>query len=1437
MTYPDDLPVSQRREDIAAAIEAHQVVIVAGETGSGKTTQLPKILLELGRGRVGQIGHTQPRRIAARTVAERIAAELATPLGEVVGYQVRFTDESTESTLVKVMTDGILLAEIQRDPMLWAYDSIIVDEAHERSLNIDFLLGYLTRLLPTRPDLKVIITSATIDSELFAHHFADDGVPAPVIQVTGRTYPVEVRYRPADTEAVAADQPAAIVEAARELMREGMGDILVFCSGEREIRDAADALVDDLGAAVVTGKGGGAGARPAAAGKGSEAGGAGATGAGAGAGRRRAAPALEVLPLYARLSAAEQHRVFEPHGARRIVLATNIAETSLTVPGIHYVIDPGTARISRYSKATKVQRLPIEAISQASANQRAGRCGRIADGVCIRLYSPDDFAGRPEYTEPEILRTSLASVILRMIAVGVAASPADITSFPFVQPPDPRGVRDGIALLTELGAIASADAGPHPGESSAGPAGAGSPPVGAGPLPAGAESPPDPATRPNAPAGPAGRRGARQARTSLTEVGRTMAEIPVDPRLARMIVEAGRLGVVREVTILAAALSIQDVRERPLERRDEADRAHARFADPASDFLTYLNLWDYLREARREQSSSAFRRTVRAEFLNYLRIREWQDLVTQLRRIVKPLGLVPTPRGDRVALADGATSGPRPDPAGRSRPAPRGAPETPPRTSNPAASPEPFRLEWDAQAIHRALLPGLLSQLGMRADTDVGAKPPPATSGQTRRPRRTTRNDYVGARGTRFAIFPGSPLATTPPAWIMAAELVETSRLWARDVAGIDPAWAEVVAGDLARRIYSEPRWSAKRGAAIVTEKVMLYGLTIIPGRPVPLAHTDRVLARELFIRHALVEGEWQTRHQFFHTNRELLDQADRLVHRTRDRSLSVDPEDLLAFYDQRIPASVTSVRHFDAWWRRVRQRTPDLLTLTPDAIGLGVEPLARDGFPDIWTAGEFRLPVTYEFTPGSPEDGATVHIPIEIANQIPRDGFDWQVPGLRSELVAALIKSLPKRERVHLVPAPDTARAAVARLGDMDQWRDVEGRVRPLTDALGVVFREMRDVIVPADAWNYDRVPDHLRLRFAVVNARGEAMATGLDVAAVIHEADPGIREAIAAVIKASGVEGASHPPDDAGPSPSLSGAPAAVGWVGERDRVDTWDFGDLPVEVRLDAGHGVWVRGYPALAVEQGTVAVRLVTDAARAAQEHPLGVRALLLGELRLPTGRVTSRLADPAKLALASWRGGTLATLVEDIQAAAVDGLMAEHGGVPRTQGGYAIVRERLLHRLEDRVYRMALAVVEVLREVHRVEVRLSDVTEMTVLNSASDIRRHLDALVAPGFVARAGEERLAWLRRYVAADTYRLERLGTTRAREQQGIWMVEQMWEAYRAAVAGLPAGAAVPAGLTEVEWMIEELRVSLFAQHIGTAYPISEQRIRKAIATAVAAT
>jgi ATP-dependent helicase HrpA len=1014
IVFPEELPVSARRADIAAAIRGSQVVIVSGETGSGKTTQIPKILLELGRGRDGQIGHTQPRRIAARTVAERISEELTGgtgALGTIVGYQVRFTDQSSEQTLVKVMTDGILLAQIQRDPKLLAYDSLIIDEAHERSLNIDFILGYLTRLLPQRPDLKVIITSATIDSERFAQHFGGpgitDGVPAPVVEVTGRTYPVEVRYRPlgpddddpdgpdrdaargpgpagysgdfpslsdrdaptrrheqaettsdggsagyfgdfpplsdrnAPTKRVqkgrqpsagraggrpqapaeARDPMTAICEAVDELTAEGPGDILVFLSGEREIRDAEDALRAHLGTRVTD---------------------------------PRSPRAVEIVPLYSRLSSAEQHRVFEPHTTRRVILATNVAETSLTVPGVRYVVDPGTARISRWSKATKVQRLPIEPISQASANQRAGRCGRVADGIAIRLYSRADYDSRPEFTEPEILRTSLASVILQMVAVGVAGSPDDVARFPFVDPPDMRAVRDGVALLTELGAL----------ETSLG-------------------------------------------RTRLTDVGRALAAMPIDPRRARMVVEAGRRDVAREVMIIAAALSIQDPRERPAEQRPQADQAHARFAEPTSDFLTYLNLWHYLRDRQRELSGSAFRRLCRAEYINYLRVREWQDVVAQLKELARPLGIVVRPPG-RIAS--------------------RAAGDRDPDGDAPADSPadrDRFRLPWDTDRIHQSLLAGLLSHLGMQEATEVRArgKAPAARGG---RPARTqARNEYLGARGARFAIFPGSPLSRKPPAWVMAGELVETSRLWARDVARISPEWAEVLAGHLVKRVYSEPAWSTKQGAVVVQQKVLLYGLPIVADRRVLLGTVDPEQARDLFIRHALVQGEWTTHHRFFAANESLVAEAEQVENRARRRGLVADEDALFEFYDERIPAEVISARHFDRWWKGMQREHPQLLDLTMDVL-LGEAAVDEDAFPSAWPQGDVVLPLTYQFEPGTEADGVTVDIPLPVLARVRPEGFDWLVPGLHEELVVALIRALPKALRVPLVPAPDAARAIV---------------------------------------------------------------------------------------------------------------------------------------------------------------------------------------------------------------------------------------------------------------------------------------------------------------------------------------------------------------------------------------------------------------------------
>ena len=901
ITYPPELPVSQRKDEIARAIQENQVVIIAGETGSGKTTQIPKICLELGRGVSGQIGHTQPRRLAARTVAERIAEELGSPLGETVGYQVRFTDVSADDTLIKLMTDGILLTELARDRKLNRYDTLIIDEAHERSLNVDFILGYLRRLLPERPDLKVIITSATIDPERFAAAFGG----APVIEVSGRTYPVEVRYRPIEG-GEDGDQGQAISDAIDELSAEGPGDILVFLSGEREIRDTADLL----------------------------------------AGRDR----LEVLPLYSRLSAAEQHRVFDRRQARtrRVVLATNVAETSLTVPGIHYVIDPGTARISRYSRGTKVQRLPIEPISQASANQRKGRCGRTADGICIRLYSEADFESRPEFTDPEILRTNLASVILQMAAIGLG----DVPKFPFIDPPDARNIADGLTLLAELNAFKN------------------------------------------------GR---------ITGLGRKLARLPVDPRIGRMILEADRNGCVREVLIIAAALSIQDPRERPADAQQAADDKHRRFADPDSDsdFSAYLNLWDYLAERQRELSSSAFRRLCRADYLNYLRVREWQDLQGQLQRLAGDLGVA----------VDSSSA--------------------------------------ERTVVHLSLLAGLLSQIGMKTEP---ARPLAASAPRARRPRA----EYLGARNARFAIFPGSGLARKAPDWIVAAELVETSRLWARTVARIEPEWIEPLAAHLVRRSYSEPHWEKKQGGAVALEKVTLYGVPIVVDRKVSYGRIDPAAARELFIRHALVEGDWQTSHRFFAENRRLLAEAAELEHRVRRRGLVVGEDELFAFYDARIPADVVSAQHFDTWWKQARRADPDQLTFKPgDLLSEDAAQVAADSYPDIWTsqsAGLRALPLSYAFEPGSETDGVTVDIPLSRLNQVNAAEFSWQVPGLRTELVTEMIRSLPKSLRRDLVPAPDLAREVVARLGPPSG---------DLRDAVARELRSLRGVTVPRDAWD----------------------------------------------------------------------------------------------------------------------------------------------------------------------------------------------------------------------------------------------------------------------------------------------------------------------------------------------------------------------------------
>jgi ATP-dependent helicase HrpA len=1229
-TFPDELPVSQRRDEIATAIRDHQVVIVAGETGSGKTTQLPKICLELGRGVKGMIGHTQPRRIAARTVAERIAEELGTELGGAVGYQVRFTGRVGDTTLVKLMTDGILLAETQHDRLLTGYDTIIIDEAHERSLNIDFLLGYLKQLLPSRPDLKLIITSATIDPERFSQHF--DG--APIVEVSGRTYPVKVRYRPlveivdgdgdgvSDESENVRDQTQAICDAVDELCAEGPGDILVFLSGEREIRDTADAL------------------------------------------NKQNRPRTEVLPLYARLSTAEQHRVFQPHTGRRIVLATNVAETSLTVPGIKYVVDPGTARISRYSQRLKVQRLPIEPVSQASANQRKGRCGRTSDGICIRLYSETDFANRPEFTDPEILRTNLASVILQMSALDLGA----IEAFGFVEPPDRRSIHDGVLLLQELGAF-----------------------------------------------DPGGKR-------RLTELGRRLSQLPIDPRLGRMVLEAEHNGCVREVLVIAAALSIQDPRERPLDKQEAATQKHARFRDADSDFVAYLNLWAFLQEQQRELSSNQFRRLCKTDFLNYLRVREWQDLESQLRQLTRQMGI--------------------------------------------ASNTEPA----DAAKVHGALLAGLLSHIGLR---------------ELEKP------EYVGARGARFAIFPGSVLFRRNTRWVMAAELVETTRLWGRVAARIEPEWAERLAGHLVKRSYSEPHWERDQGSVVAIEKVTLYGLPIVAGRKVQYGRIDPGLSRELFIRHALVEGDWRTHHTFFHSNRALLDEVEELEARARRRDILVDDQALYDFYDARIPADVVSARHFDSWWKRTRRSEPDLLNFEKAMlVNDGGTGLDKTHYPDLWRQGELEFGLTYQFEPGAHSDGVTVHIPLEVLDQVRPDGFDWQIPGLREDLVTALIRSLPKAVRRNFVPVPDHARAF------LEEAKPDDG---PLLDALESHLRRLTGVIVPRVDWAPEKVPDHLRTTFRVED-RGVAVAEGKDLATVRRQLAPQSRDAVADATE--GVEQAG---------------------------LTTWSPGALAKVIeRRRAGYAV--KAYPALVDETDSVAVRVFSTEAEQARAMWAGTRRLLQLQVPTPIPKLSKRLSPQVKLGLARYPYASVPDLLEECVSAAIDAIIERAGGPAWDGAGYERLKEAAKVDLIATTVETVVAVEKVVGAAHTVRTRLGAPTTPAIAAAVADMRGQLVALIQPGFVTRTGLHRLHDLPRYLRGIELRLERLPANPVRDRDWMARVGEVRAEYAELLAALPPHRREDADVREIPWMIEELRISLFAQELRTPHPISEVRIYRAM-------
>ncbi|MBM9508945.1 ATP-dependent RNA helicase HrpA [Actinacidiphila acididurans] len=1246
ITYPQALPVSQKKDEILAAIRDHQVVIVAGETGSGKTTQIPKICLELGRGVRGLIGHTQPRRIAARTVAERIAEELTTPLGQAVGWKVRFTDQVSDSTLVKLMTDGIMLAEIQTDRELRAYDTIIIDEAHERSLNIDFILGYLAQLLPRRPDLKVVITSATIDPERFSRHFGD----APIVEVSGRTYPVEVRYRPLldeESEDPDRDQITAICDAVDELQAEGPGDILVFLSGEREIRDTADAL------------------------------------------GKRNLRHTEVLPLYARLSSAEQHRVFQQHTGRRVVLATNVAETSLTVPGIRYVIDPGTARISRYSHRTKVQRLPIERISQASANQRKGRCGRTADGICIRLYDEADFVSRPEFTDAEILRTNLASVILQMTAAGLG----DIEKFPFIDPPDRRNVKDGVQLLEELGAL-------------------------------------DPQ--------------AKDPRARLTQTGRRLAQLPVDPRLARMVLEADRNGCVREVMVIAAALSIQDPRERPADKQTQADQQHARFRDENSDFLAFLNLWRYIRERQKELSSSAFRRMCRNEYLNYLRIREWQDIYSQLRTIAQQMDI-------KTAEQDA-----------------------------------------DPQRVHLSLLAGLLSHIGLKNTVAEGGK-------------ETARNEYLGARSAKFAVFPGSALFKKPPRWVMSAELVETSRLWARVNARIEPEWVEPLAEHLVKRSYSEPHWEKDQAAVMAYERVTLYGIPLVAQRKVNYGRIDPEVSRELFIRGALVEGDWRTHHQFFHDNRKLLGEVEELEHRARRRDILVDDETLFDFYDARLPEHVVSGAHFDSWWKHKRREEPELLNFEQSMlINENAEAVTKADYPDSWRQGALKFRVTYQFEPGTDADGVTVHIPLQVLNQATPAGFDWQIPGLREAVVTELIRSLPKAIRRNYVPAPNYAK----RFLDLA----VAGP-DPLPAVLARELQRMVGVPVAAEDFDLAKVPDHLKVTFRVVDERRRAIAEDKDLDALKLRLKPKTREAITRAFERS--------PD---------ASQAGLASVEQRTGLTDWSVGTLPRTFETRRA-GQPVKAYPALVDEGSSVAVRLFDTELEQAEAMWRGTRRLIVLNVPVnPAKFAADRLTNQQKLALSRNPHGSVQALFEDCATAAADRLIAEHGGPAWDEEAYRKLYDAVRADLVELTGRAVERVQQVLAAWQSCERRLAATRSPALVAGLADVREQLTALIHPGFVTETGLRRLPDLMRYLVAVDRRLQQMPQGVERDATRMAKVRELQAEYAELLAAQPAGRPVPPAVRDIRWMLEELRVSYFAHALGTAFPVSDKRVMKAL-------
>ena len=1226
IVFPETLPVSQRKAEIEKLLSEHQVIVVAGETGSGKTTQLPKMCLELGLGNLGTIGHTQPRRIAARSVAARIAEELQTELGDLVGYKVRFNDQISDNTQIKLMTDGILLAEIQTDRFLNQYSCLIIDEAHERSLNNDFILGYLKQLLPRRPDLKVIITSATIDVERFSKHFNN----APIIEVSGRTYPVEVRYRPV-VEEDDQDQLQGILNAVDELQAEGRGDILIFVNGEREIRDTAEAL------------------------------------------QKQNLKHTEILPLFARLSAQEQNKIFHPSGLNRIVLATNVAETSLTVPGIKYVIDPGTARISRYSYRTKVQRLPIEPISQASANQRKGRCGRVSEGICIRLYSEEDFNNRPEFTDPEILRTNLASVILQMTALGLD----DIEAFPFVDAPDKRHIQDGVKLLEELGAFETVQT--KSGE-----------------------------------------------KRRLTTIGRQLSQLPVDPRLAKMLLSAVDFGSVYEVMIIVSALSIQDPRERPTDKQQASDEKHRRFADKKSDFLAFLNLWNYVQEQQKELTKNQFRRQCQKDFLNYLRIREWQDIYQQIRLAVREMGL--------------------------------------PINSE--------RAEY--QQIHTALLSGLLSHIGLKE---------------------AEKQQYLGARNAHFAIFPNSVLFKKQPKWVMAAELVETSKLWGRMVAEIEPEWIEPLAEHLTKKSYSEPRWSKSRGAVIADEKVSLYGVPIVAARPVNYGTIDPRVSREIFIQSALVEGDWNTKHKFFKQNQQLIREVEELEHKSRRRDILVDERTLFEFYDQRIGTDVVSQKHFDTWWKKAEKQDPELLNFERSfLINDDAEQVSKLDFPNFWHQGNLKLKLTYQFEPGSDADGVTVHIPLPLLNQVEMTGFDWQIPGLREELVIALIKSLPKSYRRNFVPAPNYAQAFLGRAVPLE---------KPLLDTLIYELRRMTGVTVEAEHWHWEQIPSHLKMTFRVVDENGKKIAESMNLDELKFSLKDRVQESISAVAD-DGIE---------------------------QSGLHIWSFAELP-QCYEQKQRGFSVKAFPAIVDEKDAVGIKLFETEFEQAVAMQQGLRRLLLLNVPSPIKYLHEKLPNKAKLGLYFTPFGRVLDLIDDCIACAVDKLIADFGGFVWNEEGFNKLRDFVRENVNEVTVDIAQKVEQILTLTHQLNQRLKGKMDFTMAFALSDMKSQISGLIYQGFVQKSGYTRLPDLLRYLQAIDKRMDKLAQDVNRDRAAMLRVEQVQQAYQQLLAKLPKSKPISDEVAEIRYMIEELRVSLFAQQLGTKYQVSDKRILNLIAS-----